>query len=85
MAGKSHKEEQNESFEEILENLEQIVEKIENGGLGLEESIRLYEEGMKKAEKLEIMLAETRERVLKLMDTSNAKPSLEPFEGEEKV
>ena len=78
-------EEKKENFEEILENLEQIVEKIESGRLGLEESIRLYEEGMQKAEKLEVILAETRERVLKLVDSGDGKPSLEPFEGEEKV
>ena len=78
-------EEHKESFGDILENLEQIVEKIESGGLGLEESIRLYEEGMRKAERLEAILAETRERVLKLVDSGEGKPSLEPFEGEEKV
>ena len=74
-----------ENFEEILNSLEEIVDKIESGGLGLEESIRLYEEGMKKALKLEAMLTETREKVMKLVDSGDGKPVLEPFDGEDKA
>jgi exodeoxyribonuclease VII small subunit len=74
-----------ENFEEILNSLEEIVDKIESGGLGLEESIRLYEEGMKKALKLEYMLTETREKVMKLVDSGDGKTVLEPFDGEDKA
>lgn len=74
-----------ENFEEILNNLEEIVDKIESGGLGLEESIHLYEEGMKKALKLGSMLTETREKVMKLVDSGDSKPVLEPFDGEDKA
>ena len=35
------------SFEKNLKNLEMIVEKLESGEIGLEDSVRLYEEGMK--------------------------------------
>ena len=35
------------SFEKNLQKLELIVEKLESGEIGLEESVRLYEEGMK--------------------------------------
>ena len=35
------------SFEKNLKNLEMIVEKLESGDIGLEESVRLYEDGMK--------------------------------------
>ena len=35
------------SFEKNLQKLEIIVEKIESGEIGLEESVKLYEEGMK--------------------------------------
>ena len=35
------------SFEKNLQKLEMIVEKIESGEIGLEESVQLYEEGMK--------------------------------------
>ena len=35
------------SFETNLQKLEIIVEKLESGEVGLEESVHLYEEGMK--------------------------------------
>ena len=35
------------SFESNLKKLENIVDKIESGEIGLEESVKLYEEGMK--------------------------------------
>lgn len=33
-------------FEAVMANLEQIVEKLEDGALGLEESLRAYEAGV---------------------------------------
>ena len=35
------------SFESNLQKLESIVDKLESGEIGLEESVKLYEEGMK--------------------------------------
>ena len=35
------------SFEKNLQKLEIIVEKLESGEIGLEESVQLYQEGMK--------------------------------------
>ena len=52
------------SFETTLKRLEEIVEKMESGGLGLEESMKLYEEGIKKIDMLTSMLAETRDKVM---------------------
>ena len=40
------KEKEN-SFEKNLQNLENIVDKLESGEIGLEDSGKLYEEGMK--------------------------------------
>ena len=70
------------SFEEILKRLEEIVEKMEGGGLGLEESMKLYEEGIKKIDILTSMLAESRDKVMKLVTNNEGKSSLEVF-GEE--
>ena len=39
--------EKEHSFEKNLQNLENIVEKLESGEIGLEDSVKLYEEGMK--------------------------------------
>ena len=40
------KEKEN-NFESNLKKLELIVDKLESGDIGLEESVKLYEEGMK--------------------------------------
>ncbi len=70
------------SFEDVLKRLEEIVEKMESGGQGLEESMKLYEEGIKKTEMLTAMLSEAREKVMKLVTDNEGKSSFEPFEGE---
>ncbi len=54
------------SFEEALARLEQIVSRIETGDAGLEESLRLFEEGVALARLCRAQLdrAEARIRVL---------------------
>ena len=74
--------EDKEQFEEILKRLEKIVEKIESTGLGLEESMALYEEGIKKTAKLNTILSAAREKVMKLVTDKNGNPSLMPFDEE---
>ena len=71
------------SFEEILKRLEEIVEKMERGSLGLEESMKLYEEGIKKTDMLNSMLSEARDKVMKLVSTSEGESILEVFDREE--
>ena len=39
--------EKDNNFEANLKKLELIVDKLESGNIGLEESVKLYEEGMK--------------------------------------
>ena len=39
--------EKDNNFEANLKKLEMIVDKLESGNIGLEESVKLYEEGMK--------------------------------------
>ena len=39
--------EKDNNFEANLKKLELIVDKLETGDIGLEESVKLYEEGMK--------------------------------------
>ena len=71
------------SFEEILKRLEEIVEKMERGSLGLEESMKLYEEGIRKTDMLNSMLSEARDKVMKLVSTSEGESILEVFDREE--
>jgi exodeoxyribonuclease VII small subunit len=53
-------------FEKRLTDLESVVERLEQGDLPLEESVRLFEEGMKLSQscKLELDSAEGRIQVL---------------------
>ena len=73
------------SFDELLDRLDEIVETMEGGGLPLDEMMKLYEEGVQKAEALTSMLADARTRVMKLVKNANGKPVLEQFEGEESL
>jgi exodeoxyribonuclease VII small subunit len=54
------------NFEEQLTALETVVERLERGELSLDESVRLFEEGMKLSEacKKELEAAEGRIQVL---------------------
>ena len=72
-----------EKFETILERLEDIVEKMENPGLDLEESMALYEEGIKKAEMLNEIISEAREKVMKLVTGKNGTPLLTQFDEDD--
>ncbi len=53
-------------FEEHLTKLESVVERLERGDLTLDESVRLFEEGMKLSQacKVELERAEGRVQVL---------------------
>lgn len=50
-------------FEERVASLEEIAKKIENENLSLEESIKLYEEGIKTARECIVYLNENKEKI----------------------
>ncbi len=70
------------NFEKELARLEEIVDTIESGGLGLEKSMEIYEEGIKKITVLTKMLEGAREKVMKLVSDSEGNKTLEDFEEE---
>lgn len=55
-----------ETYETKTEQLRQIIEKIEDGTTGLDESMRLYEQGAVLVKQCEIMLAEAEVRITTL-------------------
>ena len=57
-----------QNFEASLTKLEKIVEQLESEELGLEESLRLFEEGIKASKKCEESLKTTELKVKKLME-----------------
>lgn len=50
------------TFEEKLNRLEEIVQKIDSNALGLEESMKVYEEGMILIKDLEKILEEANDK-----------------------
>lgn len=54
------------SFEEALQRLEAIVESIEGGKVGLEDSIRQFEEGTRLIEQCRGILADAELKIQKL-------------------
>jgi exodeoxyribonuclease VII small subunit len=55
-----------ETYETKTEQLRQIIEKIEDGKTGLDESMRLYEQGAMLVKQCETMLAEAEIRITTL-------------------
>ena len=59
------------SFETNLQKLEIIVEKLESGEIGLEESVKLYEEGMKIKKICDNKLKDIEMQIKKIMIEDN--------------
>ena len=55
-----------ETYETKTEQLRQIIEKIEDGKTGLDESMKLYEQGAVLVKQCETMLAEAEIRITTL-------------------
>jgi len=69
-------------FEELYKKLEEAVEKLEKGGLSLEQSIALYEEGMTLAKQCQAILDGAEQRITKLRESfTQAAEEVEPEEA----
>ena len=55
-------------FEKALENLNDIVEKMEQGGLSLEDSLKQFEEGVKLTKECQKALSTAEQKVKVLME-----------------
>lgn len=60
---------ENLTFEQKLARLNEIVSQIDNNKLGLEESLKVYEEGMTLIKDLEGTLNAANEKFLKIKDS----------------
>lgn len=58
-----------EGFEALYRRLDETVQKLENGGLTLEESLALYEEGMMLARRCQELLQEAELKVTRLQES----------------
>ncbi len=66
------------SFEQALEQLEEIVKKLESGQGKLDEAIESYERGAALKRHCEAKLKEAQQKVEKIVMTSDGSPRLEP-------
>ncbi|MEL7253838.1 MAG: exodeoxyribonuclease VII small subunit [Pseudomonadota bacterium] len=70
------------SFEEALQELEQVVGQLERGDVALEASIALYERGAELKKRCETKLKEAEEKVAALtLDGDGAPTGTTPVEG----
>ncbi len=70
------------SFEDAIAELESIVDKLEKGQLSLDESLALFEKGIRLVRECNDKLKSAQQKVEKLIEENNEMRT-EPFEVEE--
>ena len=68
------------TFEESMQRLERIVTQLERGEAPLDESLALFEEGMKLAAACGKQLDQAEQAVVKLTKTADGSPAESPME-----
>ena len=72
--------EQTRSFEDSLSDLEGIVRDLEDGQLGLDESLARYEQGVALLRQCQTQLTQAEQRILLLTGVeADGQPALAPF------
>ena len=72
----------NKSFEEQMESLEKIVGELEKGDLNLDDSVEKFEEGIKISKECNKILQEAEKKITMLVN-EDGKTKEENFETEE--
>ena len=75
---------QKSSFEKALNRLDEIVSQLESGDLSLDESLKIFQEGIELSRFCTKKLSEAESKVKKLTKTSSGKFKLEDLKIEEK-
>lgn len=75
---------QKSSFEKALNRLEEIISQLESGDLSLDESLKIFQEGIELSRFCTKKLSEAESKVKKLIKTSSGKFKLEDLETEDK-
>jgi exodeoxyribonuclease VII small subunit len=70
------------SFDDGLDRLETLVQKLESGHLTLEEALREFEEGVNLSQALQQQLAEAQRRVEVLKQGLGGEYRVEPLDGD---
>jgi exodeoxyribonuclease VII small subunit len=69
-------------FEDQLARLEEIVDRLEDESVGLEEALGLFENGMDLARRCRARLEEVEQRVTQLLETENGEDEVVEEESE---
>lgn len=69
-----------EGFDQVLQQLKQVVGRLEQGQLSLEQALTAFEEGIHLAKKGNAILSAAEHRVDVLMQTSDGGMQLQPLE-----
>jgi exodeoxyribonuclease VII small subunit len=72
------------NFENALKRLEEIVQRLEGGELSLDESLKLFKEGIELSRLCTKKLSEAESKVEKLIKSGEKEFKTEPLEAEEK-
>lgn len=68
------------NFEKSLQQLEELVERLETGELSLEDSLNTFEQGIKLTRTCQAALQEAEQKVELLLQKEDGKLSSEPFD-----
>ncbi len=71
------------SFENSMTELREIIDKLQNGNLPLEDSLQLFQEGTKLIAYSHKKLDEIQKKVKILIEESDGEITTEDFDGEE--
>lgn len=73
------------TYEQGYDQLQEIVQQIEQGQVGIEESVARYEDAMKLIAHCRRILKQAEQKVLQLQQNSHGHVTLEPFETPEQA
>ena len=73
------------SFEQAMDRLDQIVRRLEQGDVPLDEALDLFEEGSRLVKKCSAQLEKAEQKVSRLLAGPDGEVRAEPFDGEGQV
>ena len=76
------KKKKDDRFEDQLAKLEEIVDRLEDESVGLEEALGLFENGMDLARRCRARLEEVEQKVTQLLETENGEDEIADEEPE---
>ncbi|MGA7614785.1 MAG: exodeoxyribonuclease VII small subunit [Thermoanaerobaculia bacterium] len=70
-------------FEKAFQQLEKIVQRLEGEELSLDESLKLFEEGIRLSRFCHQKLSDVEKKIELILSDADGEPVMEPFESDE--